>query len=520
MQIRLEKLGFAYTEPMFSGVTMNIAENHRVGIVGNNGAGKSSLLKCITGELEPTEGAVIKPKGMRFGIIEQDIPAGLRDKTLYDVIAEAIPEEMRDYNTWKVDVALDTFKAPQAIHQKFVKELSGGWQRLALIARSWMGEPDALLLDEPTNHLDLEKIVLLEQWLNEQVRDIPVMCISHDRRFLDNCTNTTLFLRPVRSTSYPQPFSRAKESLAVDDTAAAAQREKELKEVERLEKSAHELKLTGANFHSGSALKKAKQIVGRADKLRSEVHEKQIEVRREIKLPNSGMHAKHLVELRNVKVTAPDGRELISIGKLDIAQDDRIVLLGLNGMGKSTLVHLIHKAFSNTERARGEGVLITPTAKLGYVDQHLSTLPLDITMAEYIAGEFQMGREAVITRLIAAGFSFDRQDTVIKKLSHGERSRLYLLGLRLLEPNFYIMDEPTNHLDIDGQEQLEREILLNGAACVLVSHDRSFVSNLGTRFLVISDGRLLEIDDPQVFYDYMFDGKPLFDRSAGMPNWL
>lgn len=520
MQIRLEKLGFAYTETMFSGVTMNIAENHRVGVVGNNGAGKSTLLKCITGELEPTEGAVVKPKGMRFGVIEQDIPPGLRDKTLYDVLAEAIPAEMRDYNTWKVDVALDTFKAPLVMHQKLVKELSGGWQRLALIARAWMGEPDALLLDEPTNHLDLEKIVLLEQWLNEQVRDTPVVCISHDRRFLDNCTNTTLFLRPVRSVSYPQPFSRAKESLAVDDASAAAQREKELKEVERLEKSAHELKLTGANFHSDSASKKSAQIAKRADDLRSQVHENQVEVRREIKLPNSGVHAKHLIEMRNIKVTAPDGRELVSIGKLDIAQEDRIVLLGLNGTGKSTLVRLIHQAFSNRERSRNEGILITPTAKLGYVDQHLSTLPLDLTMSEYIAGEFQMPRQSVIARLIAAGFAFDRQDTVIKKLSHGERSRLYLLSLRLLEPNFYIMDEPTNHLDIDGQEQLESEILRNGAACVLVSHDRSFVANLGTRFLVIDSGKLVEIQDPQVFYDHMFEGKPLFDRNAGMPHWL
>lgn len=514
MQIRLEKLGFSYTTPMFSGVTMTIAETHRVGLVGNNGAGKSTLLRCISGELEPTEGTITKPRGMRFGLIEQDVPVHLHAKTMYDVIAEAIPVEERDYNTWKVDVALDTFKAPEVIHQKPVKELSGGWQRLALIARTWMNDPDALLLDEPTNHLDLEKIILLEQWLNEQVRDIPVICISHDRSFLDNCTNTTLFVRPVRSTSYPHSFSKAKEQLEQDDRAAAAQREKELREVERLEKSAHELKQTGANFHSDSATKKASQMAKRADDLRNQVIENKVDMRRDIKLPNSGVHAKHLIELKDIKIAAPDGRELISIHRLNIANGERIVLLGLNGTGKSTLVGKIHKAFSNIERARGDGITITPTAKLGYVDQLLSSLPVNMTMSDYISGEFQMSRQAVIAKLIETGFPFDRQDQKIGKLSGGERSRLYLLMLRLLEPNFYIMDEPTNHLDIDGQEQLESEILKNGAACILVSHDRAFVANLGTKFLVIHNGKLVEIPDPDVFYRHMTEGAPLFPKGA------
>ncbi len=503
MQIRLEKLGFSYQEPLFSGITMTIGETHRVGAVGNNGAGKSTLIKCLTGELEPTEGIITRPKNMRFGLIEQDVPKHLHGKTLYDVILEAIPEEERDYNSWKVDVALDAFKAPEVIHQKPVKDLSGGWQRLALIARTWMAEPDMLLLDEPTNHLDLEKIMLLEQWLNEQVRGIPVLCISHDRSFLDNCTNTTLFVRPVRSVNYPQAFSKAKEQLAQDDRAAAAQREKELKEVERLEKSAHELKLTGANFHSDSASKKSAQMAKRADDLRTQVIENQVDRRRDIKLPNSGVHAKHLVELKDIKIAAPDGRVLIDIEKLNIANGERIVLLGMNGTGKSTLVNVIHKAFSNRECAKMDGISITPTAKLGYVDQHLSELPMDISMTDYIAGDFQMSRQAVIMKLIEAGFPFDRQDQKIAKLSGGERSRLYLLALRLMEPNFYIMDEPTNHLDIDGQEQLEAEILKNGAACILVSHDRAFVANLGTKFFLIQRGKLTEIPDPEVFYRQM-----------------
>ncbi len=514
MQIRFEKLGFSFTETLFSGVSLTISEQHRVGVVGNNGAGKSTLFKCITGDLEPTEGTITKPRGVRYGVIEQDVPKHLHAQTLYNVILDAIPEEERDYNSWKVDVALDTFKAPQVIHDKAVKELSGGWQRLALIARTWMAEPDVLLLDEPTNHLDLEKIVLLEQWLNEQVRDIPILAISHDRSFLDNCTNTTLFLRPVRSVSYPHSFTKAKVQLIQDDRASAAQREKELREVERMEKSAAELKQTGANFHSDSANKKAAQMAKRADDLRTQVIESHVEVRRDIKLPNSGMYAKSLIELKNMTVAAPDGRELINIERVFIKPEDRIVLLGLNGTGKSTLVNAIYKAFGHIEKAKEQGIFITPTAKLGYVDQMLSSLPMELTMTEYIAGEFKMPRQAVIMKLIETGFAFDRQDQKISKLSGGERSRLYLLALRLAEPNFYILDEPTNHLDIDGQEKLEAEILSNGAACVLVSHDRAFVKNIGTRYLVIHKGKLVEIDDPEPFYDHMLNGTPFMPNIA------
>lgn len=508
-QIRLDNVGVSYVETLFSGVSMTIAETHRVGIVGDNGCGKSTLLKCIAGVQDPSEGKITAPRGCKFGFIEQTVPEALHDKTLYDVIAEAIPHEERDYSLWKVDVALDTFKAPETMRQQAIKHLSGGWQRLALIARTWMGDPDVLLLDEPTNHLDLEKVFLLEQWLNEQVQGVPLICISHDRQFLDNCTNTTLFLRSVRSASYGYSFSRAKELLAQDDQAANAQRDKELKEVERLRKSALELRKMGANFHSASSLNKSVQIEARADNILSQVREVYVAEKRDIKLSNSGTHAKTLVALKDVEIATPDGRSLFKVSKLGIGQGERVVILGANGSGKSMMVSRIYKAFGNIEKAKGQGIAITPTAKLGYVDQQLSALPLDETVREYILQEFGQTEQRTTTLLIDAGFAFAAQDKKIGLLSFGERSRLMLLSLRLAEPNFYVMDEPTNHLDIPGQVQLESEILRHGAACILVSHDRSFVSNLGTRFLVIQDGALLEIDDPELYYRAMSDGTPI-----------
>ncbi len=515
-QIRLENLGYAFTdEPLFSGITLTIGDNHRVGVVGNNGAGKSTLMRCITGELEPTQGRIIKPNGLKFGVIEQEIPANLQDKTLYDVIASVIAPEERNYQSWKVDIALDTFKAPEEIRSLPIRNLSGGWRRLALIARTWMTDPDALLLDEPTNHLDLEKIILLEQWLDEQVQNVPILCISHDRKFLDNCTNTTLFVRATKSAVYAYPFSRAKELLAEDDRAAATRREKELREIKRLEKSAHELRQIGVNNYSDEALKKSVLIARRAEKARAQVTEIHIEDRRDIKLTNSGTHAKRLVEFKNLKVETPDNRLLFAIESLDVVQDERLVILGVNGSGKSRFVERLHAAFADFDSAKQNGITITPSARLGYVDQHLSGLPLDKSMHDFIAEQFSLPSQRVTSRLVEAGFPFETQGKKIGVLSHGERSRLYLLALRLTEPNFYIMDEPTNHLDISGQEQLEYEILRHEAACVLVSHDRSFVSNLGTRFMVIHNHKLVEIESPDIFYRHMTDGTPMFPAEAG-----
>jgi ATPase subunit of ABC transporter with duplicated ATPase domains len=513
-QIRIENLGFSYGEPLFSGITLTIAEEHRVGVVGNNGAGKSTLLRCITGELEPTTGLVTKPKSARFGVIEQEVPSALRDKTLYDVIASAIPEEERDFNTWKVDIALDSFKAPIDIREKPIRHLSGGWQRLALIARTWVAEPDILLLDEPTNHLDLEKILLLEQWLNEQVQGVPLLCISHDRRFLDNCTNTTLFVRPGKSQAYPHPFSRARELLADDDRAATAQRDKEVKEIRRLETSAHTLRQIGKNDHSDEAALKARRMADRAKELKASMTEVPTEIRRDVKLATSDVAAKWLVRIQNLVVSAPDGRPLFTVDKMDLAQGDRVVILGMNGAGKSCFVDTIHQAFKDLGAAKEKGIQITPLANLGYVDQHLSGLPLDFTMRDYIADRFRLPPQGITSKLVETGFPYNVQEKKISQLSYGERSRLYLLGLRLAQPNFYIMDEPTNHLDIAGQEQLEAEILDHQASAILVSHDRSFVSALGTKFLVIHRGRLMPIEDPNDFYRHVADGTPLFTEDA------
>ncbi|MFZ1298956.1 MAG: ATP-binding cassette domain-containing protein, partial [Saprospiraceae bacterium] len=164
-QLKLHKVSFGYTDLLFENIDFSISDKDRIGIVGDNGSGKSTLLKCIAGIIPDYEGQIEKPKNIRFGFIEQDVPEEIKNLTLYDAIADKIPKEEQSYNLWKVDVTLDLFKAPEVIRQRIIKELSGGWQRLALLARVSMSNPDVLLLDEPTNHLDIGKILVMEEWL-------------------------------------------------------------------------------------------------------------------------------------------------------------------------------------------------------------------------------------------------------------------------------------------------------------------------------------------------------------------
>jgi ATPase subunit of ABC transporter with duplicated ATPase domains len=147
------------------------------------------------------------------------------------------------------------------------------------------------------------------------------------------------------------------------------------------------------------------------------------------------------------------------------------------------------------------GIRFSPSLALGYVDQDMSQLPQKASAHDFILSRFRLGDQRSRAVLAEAGFSIERQGLAIERLSPGQKARLGLLALRLSDPNFYLMDEPTNHVDIPGREQLEAEILDSDATCIVVSHDRSFVKTIGTRFLVIEKGKLKEIDAPEAFYE-------------------
>ncbi|WP_332700755.1 ABC-F family ATP-binding cassette domain-containing protein [Devosia sp.] len=498
--ISLRNAGLVATDTLFSNLNLVIGDGDRVGLVAGNGRGKTTLLRAMAGQGELTSGDIVRSRGLTIGYVEQDMPAAMMGMTLYEAVLHALPPADRDTDSWRVDVVLDEFETPEAMRGRRLSELSGGWQRIALIARCWVLQPDALLLDEPTNHLDLGKLFQLETWINQAARNIPVIIASHDRQFLDATTTRTLFLRPDESHVFALPYSRARVAMAEADEAAQAKRERDLKEVSRLRKQAAKLTNIGINSGSDLLVVKSKYLRERAEKIESAVLSLHKERSGDIRLGNSGAQARVMLAIENLEVTSPPGDKLFRIDKLHIFQGDRLVILGRNGTGKSQFIGLLHRAMAGIDKP---GIRVSPQIVPGYVDQAMSFLPARESPLGYITGRFDQGDQRSKSLLAAAGFAVETQERPIAELSFGQRARLGLLAIRLLEPNFYLLDEPTNHVDILGQERLEEEILAHGATCILVSHDRSFVRGLGNRFLLIENRRLTEVDGPELHFAAM-----------------
>jgi ATPase subunit of ABC transporter with duplicated ATPase domains len=496
--ISLHRVGVMTPRPLFENLSLVIGGTDRIGLVAANGGGKTTLLRCLAGLAEPTTGDIVRSRGLRVAHVEQEMPETLRSLALAEAIRRALPPAERDANEWRVGVILDFLAAPAELRGRPVGELSGGWQRLALIARAWVTEPDALLLDEPTNHLDLEKIQRLERWIASEAGPIPMVIASHDRSFLDACTTRTLFLRPGHCPSYAHPYSVARRLLADDDRAAERKLVKGTREAERLRRNAAELKNVGVNSGSDLLLKKAMQLTRRAETLEQTLRPGHVERTADIRLANRGTHARVLLDIADLRVHIPDGRELFRIDKLHVFHADRIALLGRNGVGKTLFVQRLRQAIASPDGV--PGIRAASSIVLGYMDQLMSQLPLDETPHGFIAARFRLGDQRGTSLLAGAGFSVDMQRRAIRVLSLGQRARLGLLALRLAEPNFYLLDEPTNHVDIAGQELLEAGILAHAPTCVLVSHDRSFVAAVATRFLLIDRGKVTEVDEPERFY--------------------
>jgi ATPase subunit of ABC transporter with duplicated ATPase domains len=501
--ININALGVTLGDPLFTDLNLTISKGDRIGLVAANGRGKSTLLGCIAGTFEHTTGEMTRARGLRVGHVAQYVPGDALQKTLYNMVLDALPQEQAEYESWRVDVVLDDLKVPYELQQKTLSELSGGWQRTALLAAAWITEPDLLLLDEPTNHLDLHRIGLLQDWLAALPRDVPAMIISHDRAFLDAVTNRTLFLRAERSRVFQLPFTQARTALDEADAADERRFANDLNKAAQLRKQAAKLKNIGINSGSDLLVNKTKQLSERAAKI--EAGAKPAHQERgagDIRLTNSGTHAKALITLDDLPVTTPDGTLLYNTGKKWITKGDRIVLLGTNGTGKTRLVTAIHQAIATQDGP----IKCAPTVVEAFADQHLSQLSDEDTPMTAVAGQFDVGDQRARGLLAGAGVNIQMQDTRIGGLSGGQKARLAMLILRLRAPNFYLLDEPTNHLDIEGQEALEEELIAHGASCLLVSHDRSFLRNVGNRFWEIQGKRLVEVDDPEAFLQAEISG--------------
>ena len=480
-----------------------LLDDARTALVGENGAGKSTLLKCLAGELELSGGQIVKSRGLRVGTVPQEIPPDLADVPVRTMLERSLPPDARD-DAWKVDVLLDELRIPADIAEKNFGELSGGWQRLMLIAAAKLGEPDIVVLDEPTNHLDIENINKLEAWLAED--DLPMLIVSHDREFLGRTTTRTIFLRKDGAHAFKANFPVAREELLQRDATAAKQRHLEEREVKRLEKVAARYKAWGvlnSKFH-----KKERATQRRIARIEDDATEVYRPKNRKLELNDEAIDAKVALRLSNLVVKTPDGsRTLITIDRLVVAAGERVALLGPNGSGKSTLLNVLARAYDpDQEHYDGRApVRFNPATNLVYFDQRMADLPLDVSLRDYICEVKTVNNAQAVAILAKAGFPFERLDDKIRKLSYGEQSRLVFLRMKLLKPNFYILDEPTNHLDIEGQEDLEEQLEESDTTCIFVSHDRYFTRTAATRFLEIRKGRLVDVEDPDEFFDAQVD---------------
>jgi ATPase subunit of ABC transporter with duplicated ATPase domains len=488
--IAVADLGLTLANPLFSGLNFTLSRGDRLGLIAANGRGKSSLLACLTGAMAPTTGTITRARGARASLVAQDVEAGLLPLTFTQAVTAALPDPDED---WRVAIALDDLGIPGDLRDRPLRDLSGGWRRMAALARALVTEPDVLLLDEPTNHLDLSRTLWLEQFLRALPRDLGVILTSHDRAFLDAVCTRTLFLRPERSATFALPYTRARVALEEMDLADSRKFANDLRMADQLRRQAAKLKNIGINSGSDLLVVKTKQLTERANRLEAAARPAHQERSAgDIRLEGQSSHARALMTFPEGAVAAPDGKPLFRMGQMWISPGDRVVLLGANGAGKSTLVRLV-------ARACGGGpspVRAAPAVRLGHVDQDLSGLDGAASPLDAITARSDIGDQRALGVLAGAGIGVDLAKAPLTALSGGQRARLMLLVLRLIRPNFYLLDEPTNHLDIEGQEALEAELADDAAAALIVSHDRAFVANTGTRFWLIDRGRLTEVGGP------------------------
>lgn len=495
--LNLKDAAITLGAPLFAQLDLTLHPGDRLALVAPNGRGKSTLLMALAGLGELTEGQITRKRGLVTGLLAQDVPAALADLTAREVVLQAVEEG----EEWRADVALDELEIPEGLRDLPMHGLSGGWQRLVMLARVAVGEPDLILMDEPTNHLDLARIGQLQRWIQGLARGVAVIVASHDRAFLDDVATRTLFLRDRSSPVFALPYSRAQEALDEADAAMGRQHALDLRAARQLRRQAAKLKNIGINSGSDLLITKTKQLTDRAARIEAAaVPAFKARSAGEIRLETSDAHARALIHVAACEVTAPDGRRLFRCPELWISPGERVVLMGANGAGKSRFLGLVAAAL------RGEDgpVRAAPSVVAGVADQGLSGLDPKATPHGLITARFDLGDQAARTVLAGVGITVAMQTTRIAALSGGQKARLAMLVLRLLRPNFFLLDEPTNHLDIEGQEALEDELCEKGAAALLVSHDRSLIRAVGTRFWWIDSsskggGRLTEVDSPEPF---------------------
>ena len=518
--LRLERISKIYpTGEVLKDVTWEVKTGDRIGLVGVNGAGKSTQLKIIMGEVEPTAGEIIRPTSLHIGYLTQEFEVDPRRtvrEEFWTVFQEAnqvhhqlieIPQHMEKADPEELDrlihkldrlqrqfEALDGYGLEARIEKilpemgftiddgdRLVSSFSGGWQMRMSLGKILLQTPDILLLDEPTNHLDLETI----EWLEKFLKDLttPMVIVSHDREFLDRlCTKIVETERGV-STTYLGNYSAYLQQKYEQQSAQLSAYERQQKELEKQQAFVDRFRASATR--STQAKSREKQLE-KVEKIEAPI----ADVRTlKFQFPPAVRSGREVVTIKNL-VHIYDDKILFFGANLEIERGDRVAFLGPNGAGKSTLLRLIVGLEPPTEGSIEIGKHnVIPS----YFEQNQAeALDLTKTVLNTIHDEVPDWKDVEVRSLLGR-FLFSGE-TVLKKvesLSGGEKARLALAKMLLAPANLLILDEPTNHLDIPAKEMLESALKVYEGTVLIVSHDRYFISQVANKIVEIREGELI-----------------------------
>lgn len=497
--IQLIQLQLAFGDlPLLDGASLSVQRGDKLGLIGRNGSGKSSLLKLIAGTIQADDGLIQREDGVACVVVEQE-PHLIEAESLYlSLLARAelspAPEEpeawqrLADIRAWLDRFGLDADRPLQG--------LSGGERKRAALALAFALKPDLLLLDEPTNHLDLAAIRMLEESMERVSTSI---VITHDRHFLDRVVNRIVELERGILRSYPGRFADYLR-LRADQWAAEDQAQRRFDRFWAEEEVWIRQGVEARRKRNQGRVKRLEALRDAREARRQRVGQVQM------RLDSGERSGKQVLECTGLSYQTPSGRILVRSLDWVLMRGDRVALIGPNGIGKSTLIRL---ALGQIKPSAGQ-VRQGTQWQLAYFDQMREQLDEERTVAQTISPgsdwiELAGKRMHVMSYLGDFLFSPRRAQSPVKTLSGGERNRLLLARLFARPANLLILDEPTNDLDLETLELLESSLQQYEGSVLLVSHDRAFMDAVATQTLVaLGDGAWREY--PGGYSDWIDQG--------------
>ena len=503
---------------ILDGLTFQVDTGERVGLLGPNGCGKTTLLRILTGAMDYDEGEVMIAPGKRMGLISQ-IPVYPEGYTVEDVLATAFeplrkmedelarltremasgtdPALMSRYDKLttayeaaggyetdtRINKVCNGLSIPQAMREQLFESLSGGEKTRVNLARLILEDTDILLLDEPTNHLDLRATEWLEEYLGKFKGT--VLTVSHDRYFLDQVVDRIIEIQEGRAEFYQGSYSFYAVEKERRYEEKLKQYEKEQAKIEQLEKAAEQMRVWA---YSGmdKTFKRVKSMEKRIERMRVTDRPKK-ERKMEVRFGEREFRGDEVLTIKGL-TKGFGGRTLFSGLGLEVAGGERIALIGDNGSGKTTLLKMI----LGEEAPDGGKVRMGPTVKVGYLPQYVHFDHPERSLVDTLIYAQDCTAQSARNRL--AAFKFRGEDVFkpVSALSGGEQSRLRLCMLMDEKINLLVLDEPTNHLDIQSREWIEEAVEEYEGNLLFVSHDRYFIDRFATRVWVLEDGQVTD----------------------------